>query len=99
METFDLEKLYDEKISPLISQVIEICKDNNVPMFFSACYKNDPNNPDGEMFCTTAILPENRKPQVLWEFYNYIIGHRSPSAMNITIDHGDGTKTLETIIT
>lgn len=98
MEQFDLEKLYDEEINPLMSKIIKICKENNMPLFFSVCYKNDPDNSDDEMFCTTTILPENRKPKALCDCYNRIYGNRS-SMMNITIDHGDGTKTLETIIT
>lgn len=96
-KAFDLESVYDNEISPLMVQIIEICKKNNLPMFFSACYKNDPSDPNGEMFCTTTILPEDRKPKVLREFHNRIYGNGS-QATHITVDHGDGTKTLTAII-
>lgn len=32
MET-DKEKVYDEQIAPLMSRIIEICKDEQIPMF------------------------------------------------------------------
>lgn len=47
----DNEQVYDEKIYPLMKQIIEICKENNLPFFASFQYQEDG-------FCTTSILPE-----------------------------------------
>jgi hypothetical protein len=35
------EKIYDEKISPLIKQIIEICKDESIPMFCEFQFSKD----------------------------------------------------------
>ncbi len=32
MEEFDLEQAYDEQIAPLMARIIEICKQNKIPM-------------------------------------------------------------------
>jgi len=51
----DREKIYDEEISPLIQQVIEICKENKMPLFIECEFnKGD--------FCKTAIAPEEWNP-------------------------------------
>jgi len=47
-EVKDNEDVYDEKIAPLMKQVIAICKEAGIPMFASFLYA-----PDG--FCTTNI--------------------------------------------
>lgn len=37
----DLEHIYDEKISPLMAQVLAICKKHGVPMFAEFQYSED----------------------------------------------------------
>ena len=34
-EHYNLESIYDEKISPLMRQIIDICKEHNMPMVAS----------------------------------------------------------------
>lgn len=41
------EQIYDAEISPLINQIIMICKEHKIPMFTTFQYSN-------EGFCTTA---------------------------------------------
>ena len=36
----DKEHVYDDLISPLVSQIIEICKQNQIPHFMSFQYNN-----------------------------------------------------------
>ena len=53
------EDIYDEKVSPLVKQIIEICKEHDMPCLLSfAC----PDDEDGEssLMCTTAILEDHR---------------------------------------
>ncbi|WP_127833980.1 hypothetical protein [Pantoea dispersa] len=52
-ELFDLENVYDEQISPLVQQIIDICNENQIPMVCSFAYKNDAEN--GGSFCSTAL--------------------------------------------
>lgn len=35
---YNLESVYDEKISPLMTQIIAICKEHNMPMVASFAY-------------------------------------------------------------
>ncbi len=44
----DKEAIYDEQISPLMAQLIEVCQRNEVPMFASFQYSD-------EGFCTSAL--------------------------------------------
>lgn len=54
---FDLESVYDKEISPLVAEIIKICKRAGMPMLASFCYaagKNE-DDPDGVYFCTTYL--------------------------------------------
>ena len=53
MELFDKEDIYDNEISPLMDEIIAICKKNNIPMVASFAYENCEENGIG--FCTTTI--------------------------------------------
>lgn len=46
----DNEQVYDEQISPLMTKIIQICKDNNMPMFATFAYQD-------EQLCTTSLPP------------------------------------------
>lgn len=46
----DNEQIYDEQISPLMTKIIQVCKDNNIPMFATFAYKD-------EKLCTTSLPP------------------------------------------
>jgi hypothetical protein len=49
---YDKEKIYDEKVFPLMNQVIEICKENDIQMLFSCYLKTDEN---GDLSCNTYL--------------------------------------------
>jgi len=53
LELFDCEKVYDEEISPLITQIIEICNKHKMPMLASFAYEHDEENGIGH--CTTLL--------------------------------------------
>ncbi|MGO3570821.1 MAG: hypothetical protein ACTIOQ_23620 [Serratia grimesii] len=53
MEIFDLENVYDEQISPLMQQIIAICKENNMPMIASYAFENCE---ERNLGCCTTIL-------------------------------------------
>jgi len=45
-----LEQVYDSEISPLVLQIIEICKQNNLPFFMEF-------DLDGDMSCKSSSVP------------------------------------------
>lgn len=55
------ETTYDSEISPLMSQIIEICKRHKIAMLADFCLDD---NEDGEALkCTTALLDESHDPE------------------------------------
>lgn len=74
-EEFDLEDVYDSKISPLMTQIIEICRENNMPMFASFLFRDT--EKDGKGFCTTNIprlLPNGKEdcPEAFLECFRAV---------------------------
>lgn len=55
-ETWDKEAIYDEKIAPLMTQIIAICNEHHIPMLATFQYKLDGGGDGG--LCTTALLSE-----------------------------------------
>lgn len=60
-EPFDAEAAYDARISPLMSQIIAICKEERIPMMASFLYARD----DTDHFCTTNIPVTGRESKEL----------------------------------
>lgn len=56
---FDKETVYDEQIAPLVSTLISICQEHDIPMLASFCYAADDG---GESLCTTALIESQRTP-------------------------------------
>ncbi len=56
MELFDKEEVYDSEISPLMKQVIAICKEHDIPMLASFIYENDEESGIGD--CSTLLNPK-----------------------------------------
>jgi hypothetical protein len=50
------EQIYDERIAPLMAQVIAICKEAGIPMV--ATFQLD--NSDDPLMCSTVIPGENK---------------------------------------
>lgn len=54
MQPYDLEAVYDEKIAPLMAEIIAICTEHNMPMLASFAFRGyDDGSND---LCTTALL-------------------------------------------
>ena len=51
-ETWDLESVYDAEINPLMTRIIAICKEHEIPMLATFAYREDG---DVTSFCTTAL--------------------------------------------
>ena len=53
MSEWTKEDVYDEQISPLMAQIIAICKEHRIPLVAQFNYANEPD--DGPRFCTTVL--------------------------------------------
>ncbi len=83
---YDHEKVYDDQISPLMQQIIKICKDNNIPMIASFEYKHDTN--EHSDMCTTYLQHDGiEQHPCLRECYNRIYGRGNHNIMAVTITH------------
>ncbi|MGU5416642.1 hypothetical protein ACV1MK_26215 [Klebsiella michiganensis] len=80
-EHYNLESVYDEKISPLMRQIIDICKEHNMPMVASFAYENSEENGIG--CCTTTLTFEGRHIKAFAEAKSIIRGNPSFSAFTI----------------
>ena len=52
----DREAMYDEHISPLMTEIIALCKEHDIPVVASFDLQCDD---DPGLMCTTAILPDH----------------------------------------
>jgi len=62
VEDFDVEKVLDEQISPLMKQLLDICKEHKIPMVASFAYRS---NAAGIDFSSSLIIPEERQVREL----------------------------------
>jgi hypothetical protein len=51
----DNEAIYDEQISPLMAQILEVCKAHDIPMVASFQLTPVDEDGNGPMLCTSAI--------------------------------------------
>lgn len=90
----DNESIYDEQIFPLMAQIIEICKAHQIPMV--AAFEYSDSN-----YCTT-IIPQDEQSdgirQVTDFMWRWQAQWTSPPPIQITVEHTDGSKTIEVIL-
>lgn len=65
-ETYDLEQVYDQQISPLVTQILDICKDNKIPVVMSFAYAQDAEK-DGVDLCSSGMTWPGRSPRAIVE--------------------------------
>lgn len=88
-EPFDLEDVYDEQIAPLMTKIIDICKEHKLPMFATFLYLNDPEGDDG--ICTTNLMfPERPIPAQLLRLVDTVKPMRR-AAMRMRVTKADGS--------
>lgn len=96
---YDKEAIYDERIAPLMKQIIEICKEEELPMvaqFYLKQQHPDADEENGAMYCTTTIIPAKDKLFAEHhEHLSYVAGAMKygpsgkPWVMATTITRGD----------
>ena len=73
MEDFDKEKVLDEQIQPLISQLYDICNEHGIPMMACFTYKN--HSKHGADRCLTLINHiDDRKDNLIQRYYAQLSG-------------------------
>lgn len=98
------EQVYDDQISPLMQQIIAICRSNGIAMITSFNIAHDGEGPDGEdcsSLTCTSHLPNG--DEVFDERYSKCAvmiqrGAHHTMAMHITSQNPDGSKTLTAVI-
>lgn len=88
------EQAYDEKISPLMTQIIATCKEHGIAMISSFALPTEQNE---DLCCTTCTQDENGKNAFGHAEAIRIIRNERP-AMHIRTDHGAGRTTMTAIL-
>lgn len=97
------ENIYDSQVSPLMQQVIAICKDNGIAMMASFDIAHDGEGPNGEdcsaLTCNTLLPDGEGKNNPLFVHANDHIRRRGrPAPMMLTTSRSDGGKTAIAIL-
>ena len=61
---YNKEKIYDEQIYPLMTQIIEICKNNGINMLASYYLIKETETND-DLYCTTFIPGKKQSQRLL----------------------------------
>ena len=97
------EQIYDNQISPLMQQIIAVCREHGIAMTASFAIDHDGEGPEGQdcsaLVCSTLLPDGNNEPNPLFtQAFNLIRRAGRPAPMMLTTEHGDGSKTLTAII-
>lgn len=97
------EQVYDDQISPLMQQIIDICKDQGIAMMASFDIAHDGEGPNGEdcstLMCSSLLPDGDDKPNpLLTQAFNFIRRTGRPAPMMFTTEHSDGSKTMTAMI-
>lgn len=93
---YDLEEVYDKEISPLMTQIMDICKKHNFPM--AMCFQYKSTGEESYEFCDTAILPDERPiSEELEKIWNVLTERRKKPLTLKTIGADGKTVRIEEI--
>ncbi|VWB16373.1 hypothetical protein BLA14095_00477 [Burkholderia lata] len=97
MATVSKEQIYDEQISPLMTQIIAICKEHKIPILASFF---TPGDDDPELAVTTALLGNGfEAPKNFGNALRELRPELSGGApLMLRTDHGDGSTTLTAVL-
>jgi hypothetical protein len=97
------EQIYDAKISPLLQQIIAVCRENGIAMMASFDIAHDGEGPNGEdcsrLTCNTLLPDADGQHNPLFVHANaHISRNGRPAPMMITTSREDGSKTIAAVI-
>lgn len=89
------EKAYDEKVGPLMIQIIALCKEHKIAMLAQFA---TPNDEEPDLLCTTALLEkEFDPPEHMLRALGFLKRAGQPAPINMTIK-GPKETTMVTIL-
>ena len=86
------EQIYDEQISPLMTQIIAICNEHKIANVLTFSLDRD----EG-LVCTTCNINEDTDPPDEFKELVDVLFPKKRSPLMVTVDHGDGRKTINAI--
>lgn len=97
------EEIYDSQISPLMQQIIGVCREHGIAMMASFAIDHDGEGPEGQdcsaLVCSTILPDGNDKPNPRFaQAFELIRRAGRPAPMMLTTEHAGGSKTMTAII-
>ncbi|QDT07975.1 hypothetical protein K227x_64050 [Rubripirellula lacrimiformis] len=87
------EEVYDEQISPLMCQIIEICKEHKIANLLTFSLDRD-----ADLACTTAMLTDEFEPPAEFLKALDVVRPPTPKPLMMTLDKGDGSKEFVAVL-
>ena len=86
----DKEPVYDEKIAPLMTQILAICNGNKINMIASFQLRSEQEDEDGHFLCTSALSESvEHFPDSFRRFHKDIVS-KKPTMIAMTITKREG---------
>ncbi|MFV3337887.1 hypothetical protein ACNFB1_11965 [Pseudomonas sp. NY15349] len=98
------EEIYDEQISPLMQNIIGVCREHGIAMIASFNIAHDGEGPNGEdcsrLTCTSHLPDAEGAFDERFSKAAVVIQRSAPHhiSMHIATQHADGTRTLTAVI-
>lgn len=98
------EEIYDEQISPLMQNIIGVCREHGIAMIASFNIAHDGEGPNGEdcsrLTCTSHLSDGEGTFDERFSKAAVAIQRSAPHhiGMSITTQHADGTRSLTAVI-
>jgi hypothetical protein len=91
----DKEAIYDAEIAPLMTQILEVCKREQIAMIASF---DIPNDDDPELACTSMVPDEDGNPERHQHAHRIINGGSLTPPMRITTRGAGGAVVRDEVI-
>ncbi|WP_409346806.1 hypothetical protein [Paenibacillus sp. MBLB4367] len=87
---YDKESVYDERIAPLMHEILQICKAEEIPMMATFYLKSEDVTPsdEGNMNCTSWIQPKDNTPEHYPKMCSLARHGEKPYVMAVTVTKG-----------
>lgn len=86
------EQVYDEKVAPLMTQIIAICQEHKIAMLATFAI---PTKEDSDLLCTTCISDETgRPPEPILSALRVV----RPPVVMLTTRNADGSTDMTAIV-
>jgi len=87
-EGYDKESVYDDEIAPLVKQILQICKREEIPLVMDFYLKSSDMTPEGhdDLQCISYIQPKGNTPEHFPDIVKRLYNRgEAPWAMAVTV--------------